>query len=309
MYRSLYALSLLLSGQIYAADLSQYQLVFDSNRSGYQEIHVMDADGKNEFQVTHRRQGMPDHDARWIPGKDKVGFQSYRKGGWRIWTIDISGQSPKLFTDYGNYEGEPNWSTINKEVVFTSYRPTMNIFVADSRGHVLRQLTHFKNYSKIADHPRWSADGKYITFISNIDGDYEVFIMDSDGNHTKQLTFNSSADFSPSLSSDGENLLYLSEQHGQFESYLLNIKTGKHTKISSNPKNSENDYRSELMEGTSSFRSLAPTWSPDGQWIAYYCYEQKNAEICIADKKGKFVKRITHNNFHDGAPSWRFKPK
>jgi len=296
-----------ISCQISASNLTDYQIVFDSKRSGYQEIHLMNADGSNPSQITHRKNRMVDHDARWIPGEDRVGFQSYRGRGWRIWTIGIDGKSPKMLTDYGNYEGEPHWSVNSDEIVFTAYRPAMNLMVVDKEGKVLRQLTHNKNYDVLADHPRWSSNGENITYISNVDGDFEIFTMDKVGGNVKQLTFNQSADFSPSFSPSGDSILYLSDEAGQFDTYILNLKNGSKKRISHNPNESSQQYKAEFMEGSSTFRSLAPSWSPDGKWIAYFCYIDNNAEICIADNTGRFVKRITTNKVHDGAPSWRLK--
>ncbi|PCI63158.1 MAG: hypothetical protein COB37_05470 [Kordiimonadales bacterium] len=288
--------------------LDQYEIVFDSDRSGFQELYVMAADGSNVRQITHRRNRMPDHDARWVWGEDKVAFQSYRRGGWRTWTINIDGSEAKRFSDYGNYEAEAYWSKSTDKVVFSSYRPTMNLFIANKSGKVLKQLTFNRDYSVLVDHGKFSDDGQLIAYVSNKDGDFDIFTMNADGSNATQHTNNTAADFSPSFSPDGKKLMYYSDAGGNFDTYILDVSTNITTKITSNPSESNGKYRADLMEGPSSFKSLAPSWSPDGKWIAFFCFENQNAEICVSKPDGTERKRITTNNAHDGAPTWRFKP-
>jgi TolB protein len=38
--------------------------------------------------------------------------------------------------------------------------------------------------------PRWSPDGRHITFHSNRTGNDEIFVMDADGQNLTRLTFN-----------------------------------------------------------------------------------------------------------------------
>ena len=57
--------------------------------------------------------------------------------------------------------------------------------------------------SNITIHPAddrfsgWSADGKYILFISNRDGNWEIYRMRPDGSEQTRLTVNETVDINP----------------------------------------------------------------------------------------------------------------
>ena len=51
--------------------------------------------------------------------------------------------------------------------------------------------------------PRWSADGKQISFDSNSDGDWQIYVMDADGGKPKALTDDKQNNFVASWSHDG----------------------------------------------------------------------------------------------------------
>jgi Tol biopolymer transport system component len=76
-----------------------------------------------------------------------------------------------------------------------------------------------------------------------------------------------------------------------------------------NTRSSSAPYKEEGAESTATFLSLAPAWSPDGKWIAFFCYNNSNAEICVMRPDGSDKTRLTFDDAHDGAPSWRIKPQ
>ena len=45
--------------------------------------------------------------------------------------------------------------------------------------------------------PQWSPNGKWIAFVSYLDGDAEIFVMSGDGGSQTRLTNNNFADTSP----------------------------------------------------------------------------------------------------------------
>lgn len=67
------------------------KIAFASDRTGDQEIYVMDSDGSNVVQLTHS----PGWDAMpaWSPDGNKIAFQSDRDGNREIYVMDADGSN------------------------------------------------------------------------------------------------------------------------------------------------------------------------------------------------------------------------
>src|SRR5690606_18697211 len=63
--------------------------------------------------------------------------------------------------------------------------------------------------------PDWSADGAWVAFVSNRDGNEEIYRMRSDGSGVERLTTDPARDIHPYFSPDGEHLLFNSDRAGR----------------------------------------------------------------------------------------------
>jgi dipeptidyl aminopeptidase/acylaminoacyl peptidase len=62
--------------------------------------------------------------------------------------------------------------------------------------------------------PSWSPDGRWVSFTSNRDGDFEVFVMRRNGDDQTQLTFNEAQDILTGWSPEGEEIAFESHRDG-----------------------------------------------------------------------------------------------
>ncbi len=113
------------------------QIAFTSNRSGRNEIHIIDIKNGKVKQLTD--------------SKDKNGF---RAQGLAIEGFAIDG-----------YSHEPCWSPDGKYIVYKQYAFGQggNINIIDVKTKQTRQLTQ-PNPNLFEISPRWSPDGKYILY-------------------------------------------------------------------------------------------------------------------------------------------------
>jgi serine/threonine protein kinase len=74
------------------------KLSFASERSGFHEIWVADADGKNAMQLTSF-EGPYTGDAHWSPDAQWISFSSQAGGNWAIYVIPAQGGAMKQITD------------------------------------------------------------------------------------------------------------------------------------------------------------------------------------------------------------------
>ncbi|MCX7022146.1 MAG: DUF5050 domain-containing protein, partial [bacterium] len=197
------------------------RITYQSGRDMNREIFVMDADGRNQTQLTNHVGN--DAYPAWSPDGRRIAFNSDRDGDdfeWEIYVMDADGRNQTQLTNHCSvYAWSPIWSTDGRRIAFASDRDgDGEIFVMDTDGRNQTQLT---NNSSNDSNPAWSPDGRRIAFHSNRDGDSEIFVMDADGRNQTQLTNNRSSDRYPAWSPDGRRIAFFSERDGYLEIFVM----------------------------------------------------------------------------------------
>ena len=97
--------------------------------------------------------------------------------------------------------------------------------VVDADGSNLKMLTSDSYYP---EELCWSPEGAKIAFVRSVDkiGDkINIFQVDSDGRNLMRLTVGPTQDRHPSLSPDGSKLAFQSNRDGNYEIYVMNLRT------------------------------------------------------------------------------------
>jgi len=107
-----------------------------------------------------------------------------------------------------------------------------------------------------------------------------------------RLTMGDWDDITPAASPDGKRLAFASNRSGFWNLYLMSLEDGALQQISASP-----EYKA------------APSWSPDGLWLAYEAYlasaEAGDLEILIRPVDGSQEPvRLTESSGADYAPAW-----
>jgi dipeptidyl aminopeptidase/acylaminoacyl peptidase len=98
----------------------------------------------------------------------------------------------------------PEVPTIKGKYLWPVYR-SYDIFVANEKGKIIRQLTNSPGYDAEAT---ISPKGDKIVFTSDRSGDLELWIMDIDGKNQKQVTSGLGYDGGAFFSPDGKRLVF-----------------------------------------------------------------------------------------------------
>lgn len=104
-----------------------------------------------------------------------------------------------------------------------------------------------------------------------------------------RLTSGDWDDITPSPSPDGEKIAFASNRSGYWDLYLLDLSSGDASQLTDTP-----DY-----EG-------APTWSPDGSFIAFESYVDENLEIVVGPSNNPLRNSVllTNSPAADHSPAW-----
>jgi Tol biopolymer transport system component len=134
--------------------------------------------------------------------------------------------------------------------------------------------------------PHWSVDGTEIIFSREYPRTFnaEIWKMNADGsNLTRMVADGLGGEWSP----DGSQIVYASQEDGDFEIYLMNNNGSGLLKLTDND-----------------IDDLWPSWSPDGSWIVFQSDRDGNFEIYKMKKDGTEQTRLTDSPGIDAGADW-----
>jgi Tol biopolymer transport system component len=287
------------------------QIYFTSFRDGVAQVYSVDVDNGTERRVTSGT--VPDQDPDVSPDGQWIVFESGRAGireattqparafgpgtdsafKSELYLMRPDGSELHRLTKSHGRQMVPKWSPDGKQIAISSTRDfEWNIYVMNADGEEAKRLTFGKGAFETVG--SWSSDASRIVFTSNRDAlkeglafNYEVYVMDADGKNPQRLTNRIGFDGMPSLSPDGNKIVFVSDRSGRQDLWVMDADGGNPTQLGETP--------GPVQQ---------PAWSPDGQWIAFSAFKDNNWDIYMIDADGTRLRRLTTHSAADGAPSW-----
>jgi tricorn protease len=212
----------------------------------------------------------------------------YENGGY-IYKMDLATEKSekiKIIIAEDFMSGRPVYEDVSKSITNFEISPDGKRAIFGSHGEVFtvpEKYGETRNLTQSSgSHERdskWSADGKWISYISDKTGEDEIFIQVQDGSQPAVEITSGSANYKyqPYWSPDSKKLLW-SDRNQKL--YYVDI----NTKLTTN------------VDIDSIFEIREYTWAPDSKWIAYTKYsDNRFQQIYIYSLEQKKSYPVTEN--------------
>jgi TolB protein len=253
----------------------------------------MNADGSNSHRLTTEDDFDHIYPALAPDGQSLV-FSANMTGGYEIYSLDWQGNQvqvtdEKLEGNFGAFA--PEISPDGKSIVYARIvsDKDKSIWILDRASGQTHWV--FGSLDSGGWDPSWSPDGTRILFMSDRSGSDQLHTIAVDGSDIKQITdmqdLRGRNDWSPDGSTIGTYV------GGPWTREIVLM----------NPDGSNIRYL------TNGGNNLAPSFSPDSQWVAMTSYkdnyqEINGCEIYIIRFDGSDLRRLTDNDYCDWQPRW-----
>jgi len=224
-----------------------------ANEAVAYEVFTIDIREASIRQLTKRRFG-PILSLEWQ--SDNTGLvlvgNEHSRLDEQLWHVAYpDGETRQINPDLNDYGYGLGISADNR-VVAEQAGTLANIWIAPvARMNEPRQIT----FDSINSRPgvyglEWTPDGK-IVYAAFTDKSQSLWMMNADGSGKKQLTPAGGIDLNPSVTADGQTIVFGSNRSGTFEVWSVRADGG------------------DLRQLTSGSFNEMPSVSPDGVWVVY----------------------------------------
>lgn len=182
------------------------------------EIWRSDITGENRVRLSDNP--LADTFPALSPDGSTLSFTSKNDGVWELHLIDTDGSNERVVSSNGAFNS--TFDNSSSTVVFTQNdnQGLQDIFRYNTVSEKLTQLTQTDAQESA---PEVSPDGKYITFDSDVNGNFEVYRMDANGENVTQLTQGTANSGTATFSHDGGKLIFVSNRNGTLELFSMGL--------------------------------------------------------------------------------------
>ena len=159
------------------------------------------------------------------------------------------------------------------------------LYLMDYDGQQPRRITGDRSLSLS---PRWTPDGRWITYLCYRAGNPDICVIDVAENRRWKLVTFPGLNLSPAWSPDGDWMAFATNHEAaNLELRVIN-RAGK------------KDRRLTFSLGD----DLSPSWSPTGRQLVFTSDRGGTPQLYVMDADGSNVRRLTFQGDYNTSPAW-----
>lgn len=247
------------------------------------QICIMDSDGSNQRRLTTSDTARHYYPSL-APDGQSVLFSSNMDGtNFYIYELKLTGELTNLWRPGVAPEVSPD----GRLIAFAQSDGKKNMILVMNRDGSNPRLLTSNGWD-----PTWSPDGRKILFASQVGGLSQLMTINLDGTGLEQVSDLPLLRGRSAWSADGRYIVTYSGRSWERELFLLPLDGSPVRQLTPPGGNSQ-----------------GPTFSPDGQWVAFTAYFDRfrNVHGCEIYKMridGTGLTRLTSNDYCDWQPRW-----
>jgi len=251
------------------------RIAFISDRNGYNDLFVMNADGSNQESILHLRIGRAldvihseGHAISWSPDGKKIAFVGEKKEKEYLYIINLRKRKLEKLRLPMEVLRSPCFSHRGDKITFVGMQGGINdLYLVDLKGKNLVNLTadEFDD-----DYPVFSPDDKKIVYVSEREKQKDLFLLDGENLETSRLTSTPEDEINPSWLPDGDSIVYIGDYGGIYNIYRMDLSLLREEESPELDVYQLTDVKVGLF---------TPEVSPDGNHIVFTSYRQVEMNI------------------------------
>ncbi|MHB2026564.1 MAG: hypothetical protein ACYCPQ_07990 [Elusimicrobiota bacterium] len=270
------------------SDISALVRIIDVESGGTEFSRSYRQDARYPRSLAHRISDAVVYETTGKKGlaESQIAFADDRTGHREIYMADYDGYNLRQVTRDKSICLLPRFSPDKSLLVFTSYRyGNPDLFGLNLITGKRRVISADQGLNIAGG---FSPDGRELLLTLSREKAPQIYVKDLAGGGLTRLTSGFGTHSSPTFSPDGAQAAFVSDVSGNPEIYLLDLTTLRSTRI------------------TSLAWCDSPSWSPDGQWIAFSgrANASDNLDIFLVDVTGTQVRRLTSGAGANENPAW-----